>query len=54
MDPPGHASGSGVLRHVAQAGDVVPVAGLVILFLSVLRQRMRVAKTDRYSKEVLR
>ena len=32
----------------------VPVAGLVILFLSVLRQRMRVAKTDRYSKEVLR
>ena len=29
-------------------------AGLTILFISVLRQRMRVAKTDRYTKEVKR
>ena len=31
-----------------------PVAGLVVLFISVLRQRLFVAKTDRYSKEVQR
>ena len=30
----------------------VPVIGLVVLFISVLRQRMSVASTDRYSKEV--
>ncbi len=32
----------------------VPVIGLFILFVSVLRQRLAVAKTDRYSKEVQR
>lgn len=31
-----------------------PVAGLAILFVSVLRQRLEAAKTDRYSKEVHR
>lgn len=31
-----------------------PVAGLAILFISVLRQRLESAKTDRYSKEVHR
>ncbi|HIJ66508.1 MAG TPA: hypothetical protein HPP77_11225 [Candidatus Hydrogenedentes bacterium] len=31
-----------------------PVVGLVILFVSVLRQRLIAAKTDRYSKEVHR
>jgi anti-sigma factor RsiW len=32
----------------------VPAVGLLILFLSVLRQRMRAAKTDRYSREIQR
>jgi anti-sigma factor RsiW len=32
----------------------LPVAGLVILFISVLRQRLRALKTDRYTKEVMR
>ncbi len=32
----------------------VPVVGLAILFVSVLRQRLEVAKTDRYTKEVIR
>jgi anti-sigma factor RsiW len=32
----------------------VPVVGLVLLFISVLRQRLHVAKTDRYSREVQR
>lgn len=31
-----------------------PVVGLIMLFISVLRQRLRTAKTDRYSKEVYR
>lgn len=31
-----------------------PVAGLTVLFISVLRQRLRSARTDRYSKEVFR
>jgi len=31
-----------------------PVVGLTIVFISVLRQRLFVAKTDRYSKEVQR
>ena len=31
-----------------------PVVGLGILFISILRQRMFVAKTDRYSREVKR
>ena len=29
-------------------------AGLAILFISVLRQRMLVAQTDRYTKEIKR
>ncbi len=32
----------------------VPVVGAVVLFISVLRQRIRAAKTDRYSREVQR
>ena len=32
----------------------LPIGGLGILFLSVLRQRMFVAKTDRYSRDVKR
>ena len=32
----------------------VPVLGLAILFFSVLRQRLCVAKTDRYSREIQR
>lgn len=32
----------------------LPAVGLVLLFISVLRQRLRVAKTDRYSREVFR
>lgn len=32
----------------------VPVVGLTVLFLSVLRERMFIAKTDRYSREVKR
>lgn len=32
----------------------VPVLGLVMLFISVLRQRLRAAKHDRYSREVHR
>ncbi len=32
----------------------LPVLGLFILFVSVLRQRLRAAKTDRYSREVFR
>lgn len=31
-----------------------PVIGLLVLFISVLRQRLESAKTDRYSKEVHR
>jgi hypothetical protein len=31
-----------------------PIAGLAILFISVLRQRLESAKTDRYSREVHR
>ncbi len=31
-----------------------PVVGLGVLFVSVLRQRLFVAKTDRYSREVQR
>lgn len=31
-----------------------PVAGLFVLFVSVLRQRLRRARTDRYSREVFR
>lgn len=30
----------------------VPLIGLVVLFISVLRQRLFVARTDRYSKEI--
>jgi anti-sigma factor RsiW len=32
----------------------LPAAGLLLLFVSVLRQRLRVARTDRYSREVYR
>lgn len=32
----------------------IPLIGLFILFISVLRQRMFVAKTDRYSRDVKR
>lgn len=32
----------------------VPVAGLAIIFVSVLRQRLETMKTDRYTKEVHR
>ncbi len=32
----------------------LPVAGLLILFVSVLRQRLHVLKTDRYSRDVRR
>jgi anti-sigma factor RsiW len=32
----------------------VPVVGAVLLFISVLRQRLAVARTDRYSREVKR
>lgn len=39
---------------LAKALITVPVVGGIVLFLSVLRQRIRVAKTDRYSKEVQR
>lgn len=31
-----------------------PLAGIVVLFVSVLRQRLRAARHDRYSKEVYR
>ncbi len=30
----------------------IPVAGMAILFLSVLRQRIRATRTDRYTREV--
>ncbi len=33
---------------------MLPGIGLFMLFLSVLRQRLRIAKTDRYSREVIR
>ena len=32
----------------------VPVIGLIIVFISVLRQRLHTSKTDRYSKEIQR
>lgn len=32
----------------------VPCTGLLLLFISVLRQRLRIARTDRYSKEIER
>lgn len=32
----------------------MPCIGLALLFISVLRQRLRIARTDRYSKEVER
>lgn len=32
----------------------IPSVGLVLLFVSVLRQRLRASKTDRYSREVQR
>ena len=32
----------------------LPVIGLFILFVSVLRQRLQAARTDRYSREVFR
>ncbi len=31
-----------------------PIVGLLIVFISVLRQRLFVAKTDRYSREIKR
>lgn len=31
-----------------------PIVGLVVLFVSILRQRMHVARRDRYSREVQR
>lgn len=33
---------------------IIPSAGLIVLFLSVLRQRLRAARNDRYSREVHR
>lgn len=33
---------------------IVPSAGLILLFVSVLRQRLRAARNDRYSREVHR
>lgn len=42
---------TGALVKVLMA---TPVAGLLILFVSVLRQRLRSARTDRYSREVFR
>jgi predicted anti-sigma-YlaC factor YlaD len=32
----------------------VPALGMILLFISVLRQRLRIARTDRYSREVHR
>ena len=32
----------------------LPAGGLLVLFVSVLRQRLRVAKTDRYSREIFK
>ena len=32
----------------------VPILGLTILFISVLRQRLLVAKTDRYTRDIIR
>ena len=32
----------------------VPILGLIVLFVSVLRQRLRRARSDRYSREVFR
>ncbi len=37
-----------------RAGISVGVLGLVVLFLSVLRERLAACKTDRYSREVKR
>jgi anti-sigma factor RsiW len=39
---------------VVKAGVAVPFVGLIILFVSVWRQRLFVSKTDRYSRDVRR
>ncbi len=39
---------------LVKLGIAAGVMGLVLLFISVLRQRLEVAKTDRYSREVQR
>jgi hypothetical protein len=51
----------GMLMFVLHPGKLsikllisLPVLGLAVLFFSVLRQRMCVAKTDRYSREIQR
>jgi anti-sigma factor RsiW len=45
---------STVLSPMEKMLIVIPLVGLAILFLSVLRQRLQIAKTDRYSKEIHR
>lgn len=39
---------------LAKVMVAAPIVGLGVLFVSVLRQRLFVAKTDRYSREVQR
>jgi O-antigen ligase len=40
--------------NVVKAGVAIPLVGLIILFVSVWRQRIFVSKTDRYSRDVRR
>lgn len=39
---------------MVKAGVAIPLVGLIILFVSVWRQRIFVSKTDRYSRDVRR
>jgi hypothetical protein len=39
---------------IVKIGVVAVISGLVLLFVSILRERLTVRKTDKYSKEVMR
>ncbi len=39
---------------IVKIGVVAVIAGAVLLFVSILRERLAVRKTDKYSKEVMR
>ena len=42
------------ISWIVRAGVVALVFGLVVLFVSLVRERLTVSKTDRYSREVKR
>ena len=42
------------ISWIVKIGVVAVMAGVVLLFVSILRERLTVRKTDKYSKEVMR